>query len=600
MSLDTDILIIGAGMSGIGFAIQLQKKYPRAKYEIIEKAENLGGTWWVNTYPGCGCDVASHFYSYSFELNPNWSRKFALQPEIVTYFRSVAEKHDIPRHIRFESTVQKAEFEQRTGTWIVTILHRETGDVYQKRARVLVSAVGALSVPRECEMKGAERYQGKIFHSAKWDHEFEWMGKEVVVIGNGCSATQFVPILTDGPDKVKKLIQFSRQPHWLAERPNPIYSPAFKFAMRYIPFAMRLYRLYLYYLMERDFFGFDIKTGGKIRADLQKTQIEYLKRTAPEKYHDALIPKTEIGCKRKVLDTDYLACLHRENMELVYADPIEEVTETGVRTKSGREVYADAIILANGFKTQQVLHPLEIKGEDGVSLNEHWNNFSSGTPQAYYGTCVSQFPNFFIMMGPNTSTGHLSVIYSTECQINFTLRVLKPILNSLYPSFLNTFFTTLGLRSAGPDTVAVTPSAEENDNNWIQKEAKKLVWASGCTSWYVDARTGRNTMLYPDWQFKYWLRSIFVPMRRDFVFRRSVVRLQMEEDDDDEGNVSEKKRGGTRLGIRQAVVLASVLGLTVSVVLSANGQRGRLDGYIHALRRALGFEGGMGLLSWSR
>lgn len=141
--------------------------------------------------------------------------------------------------------------------------------------------------------------------------------------------------------------------------------------MRYIPFAMRLYRLYLYYLMERDFFGFDIKTGGKIRADLQKTQIEYLKRTAPEKYHDALIPKTEIGCKRKVLDTDYLACLHRENMELVYADPIEEVTETGVRTRSGREVYADAIILANGFKTQQVLHPLEIKGEDGVSLNEH-------------------------------------------------------------------------------------------------------------------------------------------------------------------------------------------------------------------------------------
>lgn len=123
--------------------------------------------------------------------------------------------------------------------------------------------------------------------------------------------------------------------------------------------------------MERDFFGFDIKTGGKIRADLQKTQIEYLKRTAPEKYHDALIPKTEIGCKRKVLDTDYLACLHRENMELVYADPIEEVTETGVRTRSGREVYADAIILANGFKTQQVLHPLEIKGEDGVSLNEH-------------------------------------------------------------------------------------------------------------------------------------------------------------------------------------------------------------------------------------
>ncbi|GAD97270.1 conserved hypothetical protein [Paecilomyces variotii No. 5] len=563
MSLDTEILIIGAGMSGVGFAIQLQKQYPQARYEIIEKADGLGGTWWVNTYPGCGCDVASHFYSYSFELNPDWTRKFALQPEIVAYFRSVAEKHDIPRHIVFRSTVQKAEFEERTGTWLVTILDQKTGEIYQKRARVLVSAVGALSVPKECEIKGAERYREMMFHSAKWDQGFDWTGKEVVVIGNGCSATQFVPILTSGPGKVKKLVQFSRQPHWLAERPNPIYSPAFKFTMRYIPLAMRLYRFYLYYLMEKDFSGFNIVTGSKIRQDLQRTQIEYLRRTAPEKYHDALIPKTEIG---------------------LHADPIEEITENGVRTRSGREVYADAIILANGFKTQQILHPLEVRGEGGVSLNEHWNTFSSGAPQAYYGTCVSQFPNFFIMMGPNTSTGHLSVIYSTECQINFTLRVLRPILSSLYPSIWKTPFTKLGLCSTGPDTVAVTPSAEENDNTWIQGMAKKLVWASGCTSWYVD-ENGRNTMLYPDWQFKYWLRSIFVPLNRDFVFGKSAVKLQAKE----EKSVVEKERASKpRLGIRQAVVLASALGLTISVVLSANVERRKADGYVSALRKAVG------------
>lgn len=182
-SLDTDVLIIGAGMSGIGFAIQLQKKYPLATFEIVEKADDLGGTWWANTYPGCGCDVASHFYSYSFALKPDWTRKFALQPEIVAYFRDVAQRHDIPRHISFRSTVQNAEFDETTGTWLTTVLDQRTGQVRQRRSRVLIAAVGALSVPKGCEIKGAERYQGRMFHSAQWDHSFDWTDKEVVVIG---------------------------------------------------------------------------------------------------------------------------------------------------------------------------------------------------------------------------------------------------------------------------------------------------------------------------------------------------------------------------------------------------------------------------------
>ncbi|KAL1982657.1 hypothetical protein VTN96DRAFT_1027 [Rasamsonia emersonii] len=536
-SLDTDVLIIGAGMSGIGFAIQLQKKYPWASFEIVEKSDDLGGTWWANTYPGCGCDVASHFYSYSFALKPDWTRKFALQPEIVAYFRDVAQQHDIPRHISFRSTVQKAEFDESTGTWLTTILDQKTGQVRHRRSRVLIAAVGALSVPKGCEIKGAERYQGRMFHSAQWDHSFDWTDKDVVVIGNGCSATQFVPILSNGTNgdayhgkargKARKVVQFSRQPHWIAERPNPVYSPAFKWTMRYVPLAMRLYRFYLYALMEYDFFGFDIANGRKIREALTRERIEYMKRTAPAKYHAALTPTTEIGCKRKVMDTDYYACLHNENMELVHDDPIEEVTETGVRTRSGREVYADAIILANGFQTQRVLYPLDIRGEGGVSLTEHWNTFSSGAAQAYYGTCISSFPNFFVMMGPNTATGHLSVIYTTECQINFTLRVLKPILQPSSP--LVSFLTSplkhlLFYPVSAADTVAVTADAERRDNDWIQRESARLVWASGCTSWYID-HTGRNTMLYPDWQFKYWLRSIFIPLSRDFVFRTSPKRV---------------------------------------------------------------------------
>ena len=373
-------------------------------------------------------------------------------------------------------------------------------------------------------------------------------------LGNGCSATQFVPVLSFGTNgdmnngiprgKAKKIVQFSRQPHWLAERPNPVYGPFFKWIMRYVPLAMRLYRFYIYADMELDFFGFYNVAGRKIRERLTRERIEYMKRTAPAKYHEALTPKTELGCKRKINDTDYFACLHNENMELVHADPIEEITATGVRTRSGREIRADAIILANGFETQRVLYPLDIRGEKGISLTEHvrycppsisaasrdqivltdeqWDRFSAGAAEAYYGTCISSFPNFFVMMGPNTTTGHLSVIYSTECQINFSLRLLKPILQPRRFGLLPSFLSCCPVRAA--DTVSVTAEAERRDNEWIQRASRGLVWMTGCTSWYVDARTGRNTMLYPDWQFKYWWRSVFIPYSRDFVFRTSPLK----------------------------------------------------------------------------
>ncbi|EED16979.1 dimethylaniline monooxygenase, putative [Talaromyces stipitatus ATCC 10500] len=559
MDLDTDVLILGAGMSGLNFAIRLQQTYPSASYTIIESTSDLGGTWSVNTYPGCGCDVASHLYSYSFALKPDWSQKFALQREILDYFRDVAKRHDVVHHIEFESSVKKAVWDETYGVWVSDVLDRKTGTIRKVRSRVVVSAVGALSIPRECEIEGAETFRGAMFHSARWDHEFDWGGKEVVVIGNGCSATQFVPILSNGSttknyitkrSPVKKVTQFARQPHWLAERPNPVYSPLFKWTMCYIPLVMRMYRLWLYADMEKDFFGFNLSKGVKIRQNLTNERLEYMKRTAPEKYHSALTPTTEIGCKRKVNDTDYFSCLHNDNMELVWDDPVVAVTETGVRTKSGREVRADAIILANGFQTQKVLYPLntEIRGEGGVSLDDHWQQVSNGHPQAYYGTCISSFPNFFVMMGPNTTTGHLSVIYSTECQVNFSLRVLKPILRR--PSVLS-----LRAPSAKPTSVAVTLAAEEKDNTWIQTLSKNLVWSSGCTSWYIDAKTGRNTMLYPDWQFNFWLRSIFVPVKRDFVYKQSPK------------DVASAQKGGKkiqRLGLQllwNSAVLASVVGV---------------------------------------
>jgi len=508
--LDTDVLIIGAGMSGLGLAVQLIRQYGHRNFQIVEKVEDVGGTWLVNTYPGCGCDVASHFYSYSFELNPDWSQKFSMQSEIQEYFRGVAEKYRIVPHIKFSSTVETARWHDDGQYWEVLIKDRKTKQTYTQRARVVVSAVGNLSVPRDCEIPGADSYKGHLFHSALWDHSLDWENKDVVVLGNGCSATQFVPVMAE---KSRRLTQFARQAQFLSERPNPIYSSAFKAFMRYMPFAMRLYRLKLYSDMEKDFAGFDVETGRSIRDGLAADNAAYVKRMAPERYWDALIPKHEIGCKRKVMDTGYLECLHRDNVELIADDGVQKITETGVSTKSGREISADAIVLATGFQVFKMLFPMQIYGQNGISLNEHWDINHKGAAQAYLGTCIPNFPNFFTLMGPNTVTGHLSVIYTVECQINFVLRLLDPIIRSqqasrsLVPSLLSSPKTTVDVKS----------EAAIRDSNWMQAKLKKLVWSSGCTSWALDPETGLNIAMYPEYQFWFWFRSVFIP-GKDFQY----------------------------------------------------------------------------------
>ncbi|KAI7529839.1 hypothetical protein KC331_g14989, partial [Hortaea werneckii] len=288
--IDTDVLIIGAGPSGLGTAIQLRRANLTSNIEIIEKCGDVGGTWLVNTYPGCGCDVASHFYSFSFALNPDWSKKFSMRSEIQQYFRDVAERFDVVRHCRFYQTVETAHWNEDEQLWEIRITDQKTKNTYVRRAKVVVSAVGSLSVPKPCEIPGAETFKGHLFHSAQWDHSLDWKNKDIVVLGNGCSATQFVPIMAQD---AKQLTQFARQAQFLAERPNPDYGSLFKWVMRYVPGAMRAYRFKLYSDMEKDFAGFDIESGKLIRQGLKEENEKYVKRMAPERYWDALIPKHE-------------------------------------------------------------------------------------------------------------------------------------------------------------------------------------------------------------------------------------------------------------------------------------------------------------------
>lgn len=278
---------------------------------------------------------------------------------------------------------------------------------------------------------------------------------------------------------------------------------------------MRIYRTYLFLLQERDFAGFSIKGGEKIRKEWMDVSTEYIRKNAPARYRDFLVPKTIVACKRKVMDTDYLASLHRPNVELIHDDPVAEITESGVRTSSGRTIEADAIVLATGFQTQAPMFPMIIRGENAMTVQEHWGQFGRETPEAYFGTCLSSFPNLFILMGPNTVSGHLSVIFTTECQINFTLKAIEPVIKSLHPPL---WASIINYRY--PDSVVVRDQAEAADVQWADRKAKELVWATGCTSWFIDEKTGRNTMMYPDWQTKFWLRSVFI-RKGDFIHGKS-------------------------------------------------------------------------------
>lgn len=459
--------------------------------------------------------MPSHFYSFSFALNPNWSQAFALQPEIHQYFVNLAQQYRIHPHTRLNTAVERAIWDASTGTRLVTVRNQHTKETSALRCKILISAVGSLSVPKDCDIPGASSFTGPLFHSARWDHSFDYTNKDIVVIGNGCSATQFVPILANTAHHVT---QFSRQPHWLAPRPNPVYSTSFKVLMRYLPLAMRLYRWSLFLAKEAEFATFATHSGAPARDKAAAEQAAYIRAHAPAKYADALVPTTVLGCKRKVMDTSYLACLHAPNVSLQHADPVARITPDGVETRSGASIRADAIVLANGFKTQQPLFPMEVRGEGGVSLEEHWREANDGSPCAYLGTMVSGFPNFFVLMGPNTVTGHLSVLFTTECQINYVNRLIAPILGALRPGRFRAR-EVLGLGPAA-DVVAVREEAERREVEWVGEKTKGLVWATGCSSWGIDERTGKNTMLYPDWQVKFWLRSLW-PVGRDLAYVRS-------------------------------------------------------------------------------
>lgn len=475
-SRDTDfpIAIIGAGFSGLGTAIQL-KKAGIDSFTLFERASDVGGTWRDNTYPGAACDVPSHAYSLSFEQNPNWSRRFAESSEIHDYLKSIADKWQLREHTRFDTEIIDARFDEEHGHWILT-----TGDNQTFKARVVVSCAGGLVNPATPDIKGLQSFTGEIFHTARWNHDYDLSGRRIAVIGTGASAVQVVPNIAR---EVEQLDVYQRTPAWVVPKYDKVYSDRYKRWLERFPLLLRTSRFLKYWLSE--LLGPVVFLDSEWLASLGKrgSLLHLEDQVKDPELRDKLRPDFQFGCKRILISDEYWSTFEQPNVELV-TDPIEEVMSTGIQSRDGTFREVDAIIIATGFDLGLATAPFPIAGIGGRSMNDAWKDGAV----AYKGMSVSGFPNWFILMGPNTGPGHTSVLVYTEAQISHTVGAIKTI------------------RDEGLRYVTVRQEVQDRYNERLQGRMKYMVWQTGCNSWYLSP-DGLNHSLYPGFAVEYVLRA---------------------------------------------------------------------------------------------
>jgi len=465
-------IIIGSGFAGIGMAVAF-KQAGLHDFVILERAQDVGGVWRDNSYPGAACDVPSHLYSFSFEPNPNWSRTFAPQAEIHAYLRHCARKYALAPHIRFGAEVAHAQYDEPHSVWRVTLADGTT-----LSAALLISGNGQLSRPAFPNLPGMETFKGHTFHSAHWDHGYALSGKRVAVVGTGASAIQFVPAIADA---VGQLTVFQRSPAYLMPRPDRAYRPWEKALFRWLPWTMKLHRAMIYTRYESRALAFT-RFKGLMQLAVGVPFRRLLSKQVPDAALRAkLTPDYPIGCKRILLSSEYLAAMSKPNVRLV-TEGIHRVTPGGIETVDGTHHPVDAIIYGTGFAATEFLTPMRITGRAGLDLNDAWRRGA----QAYLGLTVPGFPNFFMLYGPNTNLGHNSIVYMLESQIAHVIRCCK------------------AMTAAHATRIETDARRYRRFNAHIQQRLAQSVW-SGCKSWYVDA-SGHNSTNWPGFTLTYrWL-----------------------------------------------------------------------------------------------
>jgi cation diffusion facilitator CzcD-associated flavoprotein CzcO len=466
------VAVLGAGAGGIAMGIALQKA--GYDYTIYEASDGVGGTWRDNTYPGAACDVPSHLYSFSFAPNPNWSRTYAAQPEILAYLEQCVERYGLRPHIRTGTTITHADWEEAAQRWRLTAA---SGENFV--ATVLVTALGMLNVPFQPEIPGADRFKGRLFHSSRWDHSKPITGERVASIGTGASAVQYVPAVAAEAEHVSV---FQRTPIWITPRFDNPYSEADQERFATVRFAAKRHRWQIWWTYQRSSF---------IAADEQTTMQTALAQSYLERKIDdpelraKLTPDFPVGCKRPLMSRSWLPTLTRPNVRLV-TSPITEITETGLRTADGEEHPADTVIFGTGFRAHDYLTTIEISGRDGRRLSEQWCDGA----EAYLGLTVSGFPNLFMLYGPNTN-GVNSILFMHEAQAHYIARALR-------------MMTQWRLGS-----VEIRDSVMRAYNHKLQAGMAGTVWLAGCNNYY-SAPSGKIVTQLPYSGGEYWLRTRIV------------------------------------------------------------------------------------------
>lgn len=467
-----DVAIIGTGFAGLGMAIQL-KQNGIDNFLVFEKAGSVGGTWRDNHYPGCACDVQSHLYSFSFAPNPEWSRMYSPQPEIRAYLERCTDQFGVRPHVRFHHELARAVFDDAAGVW-----NLEMADGRRYRARTLISGMGGLSRPAWPNIPGIETFQGKAFHSQLWEHDYDLRGKRVAVIGTGASAIQFVPQIAP---KAGRLDLYQRTPPWILPKPDRKVSRAEHWLFRHLPFTQKLVRTSIYWMLESRVLGFVVHP--KLMKTVERMARHHIKRRiADPVLRDKVTPDYTIGCKRILISNDYYPALTRENVDVITTG-IARVESNAIVTTDGKRREVDCLIFGTGFHATDPFPRGVLLGSQGVDIVDEWGNGA----EAYLGTTVAGFPNFFMVVGPNTGLGHSSMVFMIESQVAYIVDALK------------------SMRAHNVAAIDVRADVQRRFNDGIQKRLSNAIWsAGGCVSWYLDPKTGKNTTLWPGftWQFR--------------------------------------------------------------------------------------------------
>ncbi len=468
-----DIAILGAGFSGLGAGILL-KQQGETSFKIFERANEVGGTWRDNTYPGCGCDVPSLLYSYSFEPNPNWSHAFSKQGEILGYMKHCVQKYEMEQYIQYNTTIDGLVFDKEKGLWNI---RDKAGRTYQ--ARFVLSAVGPFNAPMIPNIKGKDSFQGEAFHSLRWNHDYELKNKRVAVIGTGASAIQFVPEIAK---EVKELYIFQRTAPYVTPKPDEAFTETAKNRFKRFPWYQRFWREVIYWILELQ--GLALYSNNFIRSFRKWRSLKHLENQISDpELRKLLTPDYELGCKRVLVSDDYYPTLLQEHVELI-GEGVTEILPNAVRTKSGITKEVDAIIFGTGFHVTDFPNLFEVIGLSGDNM---FQRFNEQGPEGYLGVAVTDYPNLLIMVGPNSGLGHNSIIHMMESQYAYALdywRLLKEQDENAY----------FNLKS----------SVQDSFNENLQKELSKMVWSEGgCSSYYLKNGDGKNNSIWPGSTMKY-------------------------------------------------------------------------------------------------